>query len=1098
MANRTVSVRLQAEIGQYVSSMSKASAATMRLGDDATASSAKANRGFDMAGKGALLLGGAVVAGLGMAVSASMKFEKAMSAASAATQQSGAALDDLRDAAMKAGADTQYSATEAADAITEMGKAGVSTADILNGGLDGALALAAAGQMDVAEAAELGATAMNVFNLKGDQMSHVADLLAAGAGKAQGSVSDMGAALNQSALVANAAGLSIEETAGSLALFASNGLIGSDAGTSFRQMLLHLQAPSGTAQKQMDALGISMYDANGEFIGMTALAEQLQTQMAGLTQAERDKAMATIFGADAVRASNILYEAGGEGVAAWTAKVNDAGFAADTAAALTDNLSGDLERLGGAWDTLLITLGQGAQGGMREVVQALESIVEGVIWAVEAWQDLPGPVQAAILVFGGIALLKGPVSSALDTIALRAMYAKDAFLAAGSGMGVATKAGSGLVSFLGGPWGIAIGAAVVGSMALAEMLGNTTKATDATKRAQQDLAAALKESNGAITENVKLAAAKAAQDADLFDMADTLGISLSTVTDAVLGNSAAYDEVTAAIARYRAQVATEYGSESEMFGQAIVDTNTYRNQLDELVPTVAETQQEQLELAEATGETGGAMVESAAAVRDFQAEADEAKKSVDALKAGLDALTGATVTQFEAEAQLQAAIAEADGALENMTGSVLDADGKLNAYSESGRAAGDVLLEVRDKGNQLISTLIQQGATEDQVRDADGRLRQSFIDTAMKMGISETAALDLANQILGIPDQRETRIFADTGQATAAIADLQLRIDLLRGRTVDIIARATMPDLNGSASGNGQMGTYAEGGYTGPGGKYQPAGIVHAGEYVLTQEQVNSLGIDAIEAFANGAQPSLPGYALGGPVVINPHLDTTRYEREMDIFAYAFHQKAQAAANAAAAAAAVAAGPVGGGGALGGTWQSIFNVVKAAIPQARVNSSVRNTPDAHGRGKAVDIGFGTGPGGAGSPGLASINRFLYDGYRGSLYELIYTGVGDDRPDLKNSQPLNYGAATNAAHTNHVHAAVYDQGGTLRPGFTMAYNGTGRNETIRTAEQEAGLRSGNTYNISLNMQGVDFSNRQDRRRIVSEVRTGIIELEREQS
>jgi len=1098
VANRTVSVRLQAEIGQYVSSMSKASAATMRLGDDATASSAKANRGFDMAGKGALLLGGAVVAGLGMAVSASMKFEKAMSAASAATQQSGAALDDLRDAAMKAGADTQYSATEAADAITEMGKAGVSTADILNGGLDGALALAAAGQMDVAEAAELGATAMNVFNLKGDQMSHVADLLAAGAGKAQGSVSDMGAALNQSALVANAAGLSIEETAGSLALFASNGLIGSDAGTSFRQMLLHLQAPSGTAQKQMDALGISMYDANGEFIGMTALAEQLQTQMAGLTQAERDKAMATIFGADAVRASNILYEAGGEGVAAWTAKVNDAGFAADTAAALTDNLSGDLERLGGAWDTLLITLGQGAQGGMREVVQALESIVEGVIWAVEAWQDLPGPVQAAILVFGGIALLKGPVSSALDTIALRAMYAKDAFLAAGSGMGVATKAGSGLVSFLGGPWGIAIGAAVVGSMALAEMLGNTTKATDATKRAQQDLAAALKESNGAITENVKLAAAKAAQDADLFDMADTLGISLSTVTDAVLGNSAAYDEVTAAIARYRAQVATEYGSESEMFGQAIVDTNTYRNQLDELVPTVAETQQEQLELAEATGETGGAMVESAAAVRDFQAEADEAKKSVDALKAGLDALTGATVTQFEAEAQLQAAIAEADGALENMTGSVLDADGKLNAYSESGRAAGDVLLEVRDKGNQLISTLIQQGATEDQVRDADGRLRQSFIDTAMKMGISETAALDLANQILGIPDQRETRIFADTGQATAAIADLQLRIDLLRGRTVDIIARATMPDLNGSASGNGQMGTYAEGGYTGPGGKYQPAGIVHAGEYVLTQEQVNSLGIDAIEAFANGAQPSLPGYALGGPVVINPHLDTTRYEREMDIFAYAFHQKAQAAANAAAAAAAVAAGPVGGGGALGGTWQSIFNVVKAAIPQARVNSSVRNTPDAHGRGKAVDIGFGTGPGGAGSPGLASINRFLYDGYRGSLYELIYTGVGDDRPDLKNSQPLNYGAATNAAHTNHVHAAVYDQGGTLRPGFTMAYNGTGRNETIRTAEQEAGLRSGNTYNISLNMQGVDFSNRQDRRRIVSEVRTGIIELEREQS
>ena len=97
--------------------------------------------------------------------------------------------------------------------------AGVSTADILGGGLDGALSLAAAGALDVGEAAELAATALTQFGLSGEDLPHIADLLAAGAGKAQGSVQDMGAALKQAGLVANQTGLTIEETTGALTAF---------------------------------------------------------------------------------------------------------------------------------------------------------------------------------------------------------------------------------------------------------------------------------------------------------------------------------------------------------------------------------------------------------------------------------------------------------------------------------------------------------------------------------------------------------------------------------------------------------------------------------------------------------------------------------------------------------------------------------------------------------------------------------------------------------------------------------------------------------------------------------------------------------------
>lgn len=147
-----------------------------------------------------------------------------------------------------------------------------------------------------------------------------------------------------------------------------------------------------------------------------------------------------------------------------------------------------------------------------------------------------------------------------------------------------------------------------------------------------------------------------------------------------------------------------------------------------------------------------------------------------------------------------------------------------------------------------------------------------------------------------------------------------------------------------------------------------------------------------------------------------------------------------------------------GGGVVGGTWGSIWNVVKAAIPQARINSGYRpGDPGYHGKNKAVDLGFGTGPGGPGNAGLASIKRFLHDGFGSSLAELIYNGIGNDRTNLKNGKPLAYSASTQAQHRNHVHAAVFDSGGVLPTGLTLAENRSGKPEGVLTAEQLEWLR-----------------------------------------
>jgi TP901 family phage tail tape measure protein len=390
---RTVGVRLTADIGQYVSKLKMAKDATADFAGQLN--KASKNGKLDTVTKAAAGLGVGLVGLAAGAVKMRMDFDKSMSAVAAATHAPKGELDQLRTAAIQAGKDTQFSATQAADGITELSKAGVSTASILGGGLKGALDLAAAGQIDVSEAAETAASAMTQFKLSGSAVPHVADLLAAAAGKAQGSVHDMGYALNQSGLVASQFGLSIEDTTGVLAEFASAGLIGSDAGTSFKTMLLAMANPTGQTKAMMDDLGISFYDAQGKFIGLSGVAQVLHDKLSNLTDAQRQQALGQIFGNDAIRAASVLYSDGAAGVQKWAQAVNDNGYAASTASKLTDNLSGDLERLKGSLETVAIQAGGGATGGLR-------ALTKGVNGAVNAFADLPSGVQSALTVISGV------------------------------------------------------------------------------------------------------------------------------------------------------------------------------------------------------------------------------------------------------------------------------------------------------------------------------------------------------------------------------------------------------------------------------------------------------------------------------------------------------------------------------------------------------------------------------------------------------------------------------------------------------------------------------------------------------------------------
>jgi len=389
VVKRVVETEVRANVGPYVAGMEKAEGATGKL----AASQEKASKSTDQLQEKALsqseswktvstgMLGAGTAAaafGLALPTAKAASFEAAMAQVASTGPEARAAMESLSSAARASATDIDgagYSAVQAAGGIEALLKAGVSVDDVMGGAMAGSLALAAAGQMDVAAAAEAASSAMTQFKLSGRDVPRIADLLAAGAGKAQGDVSDLTQALSQSGLVASQFGLGIDETVGSLAAFASAGLMGSDAGTSFRNMLLRLANPSGEAADEMERLGIAAYDAQGNFVGVSSLAQQLQDKMSGLDQKTRDAALATIFGSDAIRAANVLYEQGADGIDSWVAAVDEQGYAAEVASERLNSLNGDLQKLWGVLGEVGIAAGEANTGPLRDLVQVITDLL---------------------------------------------------------------------------------------------------------------------------------------------------------------------------------------------------------------------------------------------------------------------------------------------------------------------------------------------------------------------------------------------------------------------------------------------------------------------------------------------------------------------------------------------------------------------------------------------------------------------------------------------------------------------------------------------------------------------------------------------------
>lgn len=290
-----------------------------------------------------------IVQGIFSAVNSVKELEQQLSTVRAITGATGKEFDALRDSALKLGGSTQFSAKEVAELQTEFGRLGFSTAEILQASKATILLATATGE-DLAKSADTAGSVVRAFGLDASETQRVVDVMAESFNRSALGLSNFTEAIKYVAPISKSAGISLEETTALLGTLADAGIRGSQAGTSLRKIITDLAKdgrPLSVRLKELADRGLSFAEANDE-VGRTAYASLL------------------------ILAENIDKTEG------LTKALGDAKGAAErTAEVVGDNLTGDLKRLGGAYDSLIQNIGEG-DNVLRDFVKALTAVLQAL------------------------------------------------------------------------------------------------------------------------------------------------------------------------------------------------------------------------------------------------------------------------------------------------------------------------------------------------------------------------------------------------------------------------------------------------------------------------------------------------------------------------------------------------------------------------------------------------------------------------------------------------------------------------------------------------------------------------------------------------
>ena len=323
--------------------------------------------GLKVATRAVTALGAAAGTGIAAAVKVGAAFEAEMSKVSAISGATGDDFQKLTDKAKEMGAKTKFSATESAQAMEYMAMAGWKTGDMLNG-IEGIMNLAAASGENLATTSDIVTDALTAMGLSASDSGHFADVLAAAASNSNTNVSLMGETFKYAAPLAGALGYSIEDLGQAIGLMANAGIKGSQSGTALRSILTRLAKPPKEAAEAMDKYKISMKNSDKTMRSFMEVMENMRDALQGLPEDEQAAAAAAIGGQEAMSGLLAIVNASEEDFKKLADSIDNAdGSAAEMAATMQNNLSGQLTVLKSGLEGLGISIYESLEKPLKEV-----------------------------------------------------------------------------------------------------------------------------------------------------------------------------------------------------------------------------------------------------------------------------------------------------------------------------------------------------------------------------------------------------------------------------------------------------------------------------------------------------------------------------------------------------------------------------------------------------------------------------------------------------------------------------------------------------------------------------------------------------------
>lgn len=323
---------------------------------------------------------------MGMAIAApfraGIEFESSMKRVQALSGATDEEFKQLEATAKKLGATTTFSASQAAEAMQYLSMAGFKANDTVKA-MPGLLALAAAGQTDLATTADITSNILTGFGISADKTTHVADVMAKAMTSANVDTRMLGETMKYVAPTASGLGASLEEVTTLTAKLGDAGIQGTNAGTALRAMYARMASPPKEASKVIDRLGLQTKDANGNFVGMINILEQLQEKTKDMSNTDRAEVMKKLFGMEAMSGATALMKVPIEKLKEYEKGLEKAdGTAAKIAKQQNDSVAGAFKALSSAIEGVSISISSLFLPALKSITQgitAMTSLLNGFI-----------------------------------------------------------------------------------------------------------------------------------------------------------------------------------------------------------------------------------------------------------------------------------------------------------------------------------------------------------------------------------------------------------------------------------------------------------------------------------------------------------------------------------------------------------------------------------------------------------------------------------------------------------------------------------------------------------------------------------------------